>query len=55
MAARRAKAAARLAEGTTPISTIALDLGFASSQHFSAAFRDAKGMTPTQYREPRKR
>ena len=36
---------------TLPLTTIALDLGFSTSQHFSAAFRKAEGITPSQYRK----
>ncbi len=35
---------------TIPLTQIAMDLGFASSQHFSAAFRKKTGKTPSQYR-----
>jgi AraC-like DNA-binding protein len=33
------------------LSALALDLGFSSHSHFSAAFRQAYGMTPAQFRE----
>ncbi len=33
------------------IASIAVDLGFANSSHFSDAFRTLTGMTPAQYRE----
>lgn len=36
---------------TGDITALALDLGFSSHSHFSAAFRSAFGMTPSQYRE----
>lgn len=36
---------------TMTITSIALDLGFASSQHFSAAFLKSTGTTPSRYRE----
>ena len=34
----------------TPVLTIALDLGYASLGPFNRAFKDATGMTPTEYR-----
>jgi AraC-like DNA-binding protein len=44
----RAKEALR---GTdVPITTLALDLGFSSSQHFAAAFRKHAGVTPRDWR-----
>ncbi len=44
-------AASRLvAEPATAITTIALDLGFCSSQYFSLLFKRAKGRTPREWR-----
>lgn len=42
------------AQDAVPISTIALDAGFGSLGPFNRAFRDAKGMTPSEYRTRRK-
>jgi AraC-like DNA-binding protein len=39
-----------LLESTTSITAIALDLGFASSQHFASAFSGHTGMSPSHYR-----
>ena len=39
----------RLLEGRTPITQIALDLGFSSHSHFTAAFRRAFGLTPSAF------
>jgi AraC family transcriptional regulator len=41
----------RLRHTKEPITEIALETGFAHSQHFSARFRTATGMSPTSYRE----
>ena len=43
-------AQARLRADSTSITTMALDLGFYSSQHFAACFKKVVGMTPSQYR-----
>jgi len=40
-----------LASGTEGITSIALDLGYPSSQYFSHVFRKFMGRTPSQYRE----
>jgi AraC-like DNA-binding protein len=51
---RRIDAAKRvLIEGTTPITVVAIDLGFSSSQYFSTAFKKVVGLTPMQYRQLR--
>jgi len=51
---RRLKKAAEAVTGSNRTMTdIALDLGFASSQHFAAAFRNRFGKTPSQFREER--
>jgi AraC-like DNA-binding protein len=39
------------AQRDVPILTIALDAGFGSLAPFNRAFRDAEGMTPSDYRE----
>ena len=43
-------ACARLRESNTPISTIALDVGYASLSVFNKAFKERYGVTPTEYR-----
>lgn len=49
--ARLAAAEARLrAEPQVPITTIALDLGFCSSQYFAEVFRRRRGISPSQWR-----
>jgi AraC-like DNA-binding protein len=40
----------RLSESETPVTVIALDLGFSTSQHFSRQFRAATGLTPSAWR-----
>ncbi len=40
-------------EPQTAVTTIAMDLGFPSSQYFSAVFRRQTGMTPSAWRESR--
>lgn len=39
----------RLLEGRTPITQTALELGFSSHSHFTAAFRRAFGLTPSAF------
>lgn len=46
---RLARSLSRLGE-TDDITTVAMDLGFASHSHFSTAFRVAFGLTPSAYR-----
>lgn len=46
---RLARSLRRLGE-TDDITTVAMDLGFASHSHFSTAFRVAFGLTPSAYR-----
>ncbi len=41
------------AQREVPILTIALDAGFGSLGPFNRAFRDAEGMTPSEYRATR--
>ena len=43
-------ACARLRESSTPISTIALDVGYASLSVFNKAFKERYGVTPTEFR-----
>jgi AraC-like DNA-binding protein len=47
---RLARALAELPH-TDDLTTLALDIGFSSHSHFSAAFRRAFGMTPSQFRD----
>ena len=52
----RMKVAERLlAETETAITTIALDLGFATAQHFATSFNQHAGETPTAFRSRRQR
>jgi hypothetical protein len=44
----RMGAAVRALAGGTPLTDAALDAGFSSSSHFSAAFREMFGMTPSR-------
>lgn len=44
----------RLVETDTPLTVIALDLGFATPQHFSRMFHEVTGETPTDYRRHRR-
>lgn len=39
-----------LAQGKTPLGTIALDAGFANQAHFSKTFKRLTGFTPASYR-----
>ena len=45
---RRAKALLR--NGRLPVTRIAFDLGFSSSQYFATFFKRFAGFTPTAYR-----
>jgi AraC family transcriptional regulator len=48
---RRLRAAMPMLEtGSTPLSTIALDLGFSSQSHFTRLFGEMTGMTPARFR-----
>lgn len=56
LAEARIKRACRLLEQTDASATaIALDLGFATPQHFSETFKRATGEAPTAYRSARRR
>ena len=35
-----------------PVTTLAIDLGFSSSQYFATVFKSLTGLTPIQYRHP---
>lgn len=48
---RLGAAVERLAEGERDIAALAIDIGFAHHSHFSARFRKAFGITPTQARD----
>ena len=47
---RMAKALILLRSDSTPLSRVALDLGFSSQSHFTRLFSELVGMTPAQYR-----
>ncbi len=47
------KAQEMLAETKRPITEIAFDLGFSSSQYFASVFKKYTGMTPGQFRKKR--
>jgi AraC-like DNA-binding protein len=52
--ARLRRAEALLRETDVPVTDLALELGFSSSQHFATAFKQMTGMTPSEWRaEPR--
>ncbi len=48
---RCASAQEKLATTTTPVTTIAMDLGFSSSQYMATCFKKYIGMTPSAYRK----
>jgi len=50
---RLKKAAEAVSDSNRSMTEIALELGFASSQHFATAFRTRFGRTPSQFREER--
>lgn len=50
-AARLDRARARMLESDDPLTDIALDAGFASPAHLSAAFRKAHGLSPSAWRK----
>lgn len=49
----RAAAERIVAEPRTPVTTIAIDLGFCSSQYFATVFRRVQGCTPMAWRRSR--
>jgi AraC-like DNA-binding protein len=49
-ALRLEAARARLRDSDDPVTVVALELGFASSQHFARQFRGATGESPTAWR-----
>jgi AraC-like DNA-binding protein len=48
---RLAMALEQVLEGSTPLTTLALELGFATPSHFTAAFGRAYGITPSALRK----
>jgi AraC-like DNA-binding protein len=52
--ARLAEVTRRLLDTDDPLTTIALDLGFASPQHLSSAFKKELGETPSEWRKKRR-
>ena len=52
---RLAAAEKLLRETDQPVTTIALDLGFKTAQHFATLFRSKTGMTPSELRARRRR
>lgn len=48
---RIAEAKQRLASETTPITSIAMEVGFGSIASFNRVFKESTGMTPTAYRK----
>jgi AraC-like DNA-binding protein len=53
--ARIAEAERRLLESDDPLTAVALDLGFASPQHFSRQFREVTGESPSDWRSREQR
>jgi AraC-like DNA-binding protein len=50
MSLRLAAALSRLSDGAADLTSLALDLGFASHSHFTAAFRRRVGIPPSSFR-----
>lgn len=55
LGARLRAAERRMLESDAPLTTIALEAGFASLQNFSAVFRKATGVAPSAWRAARRR
>lgn len=49
--ARVEAAKRRMRETDAPLAAIALEVGFSSQQHFSRAFKEIEGLTPSAYRQ----
>ncbi len=49
--AMRIEDAKKMLRGNTPITAVALDCGFGSMRNFNRAFKDAVGITPSEYRK----
>jgi len=49
--ARLARAAALLVEGAGTVAEVAYGVGFQSVSHFSQAFREVYGVSPSGYRD----
>jgi AraC family transcriptional regulator len=54
-ARRIARARERLATSAVPIAELSLDIGFASPAHFAKLFRRAMGVSPSQYRDGKRK
>lgn len=54
IAAMRLEDAKKQLHGNTPITQIALDCGFGSMRNFNRTFKEATGMTPSEYRIAKK-
>lgn len=52
--AMRIEDAKKMLRGNTPITAIALDCGFGSMRNFNRAFKDAVGITPSEYRKEKR-
>lgn len=52
--ARLDEAERRMLDSADPLTTIALDSGFATLQHFSSAFRERAGQSPSAWRSARR-
>lgn len=50
LSARVQAAKRRMRETDAPLAAIALEVGFSSQQHFSRAFKEIEGLTPSAYR-----
>lgn len=54
LAARLERSRKRMLDTDDSLTAIALDVGFATLQHFSAAFREATGISPSEWRRSRR-